>query len=239
MQLFVSATGTDIGKTFISSIILSYFQKTEHQWNGCKPLMSGVTNWQDCDACELLKAMLIAPTEANIRVVSPWIFERALSPHRAAELDNIQIDYDVVRDWCKNWLKDNPNGLIEGAGGVYVPINYEKTQLDLMADLRIPVILICGDYLGTISHSLTALKTLHERNIELSCIIINQSLNCVDHGGSKRSIAAFSPYQNVPIFSFMRVSAEERAVWNDAKNWRNCKIYQENQKFFAYLDGLV
>jgi dethiobiotin synthetase len=238
MQLFITATGTDIGKTFISSIILSYFHKIGRNFKACKPLMSGVEELQNCDAALLLKAMSQKPNRANIENISPWIFAQALSPHRAAELSDASLNYEMVLAWCKNWLKANYNGLIEGAGGVYVPINYEKTQLDLMTDLQIPAVLVCGDYLGTISHTLTALQALKQRNISLNAIIINQSLNCVDHEGSKRSIAAFSPYA-VPILSFCRHADDDIMQWNSNQEWQMSKIYQNNRQFFAYLDRLV
>jgi dethiobiotin synthetase len=237
MQLFITATGTDIGKTYLSSIILSYFQKAERVFTACKPLMSGVNELKNCDAAKLLQAMNIKPTNVNIKAISPWIFSESLSPHRAAELNNKAINYNELLDWCKNWLKHNPNCLIEGAGGVAVPINYQHSNLDLMSDLQIPALLICSDYLGTISHTITALQTLHQRGIKVDAIIMNQSEQSTDHEGSKHSIKTFSP-SDAPIFSFNRYSKADFKAWNDHEKWRKSDIYQNHVNFFAYLDNL-
>ena len=234
---FITGIGTDIGKSFISSIIAKYWVRNNKKVALCKPIMSGVENWQINDAATLLHAINIAPTKANIKQISPWIFTQALSPHRAAELSQQHINFTELVDWCKNWLAQHNNyyTLIEGAGGVAVPINYQYHITNLIQALQLPVIFIASDYLGAISHSLTGLHFLHQAKVEVAAIIVNQNKASIDHHATCATIAQFSPYPNAPILSFKQANAEAIRAWNNEENWQNNDIWQNNGEFFAFF----
>lgn len=253
-QFFVTGIGTDIGKSFISSIIARYWLRCTHQISGtlyetlsgqvavCKPIMSGVDFFQpdnliNNDAATLLHAINIAPTEANIRRISPWIFAAPLSPHRAAELAGEHIAFDAVIAWCKQWLAQNQNAyvLIEGAGGVAVPINYTHHMADLMQALHLPVIVVASDYLGAISHSITALQFLRQAGVEVAAIVVNQSEASVDCDATYATIAKFSPYPDAPVLLFKRASVSAMSAWRDDAKWSNSDVWQHNQPFFQFF----
>ncbi len=200
--------------------------------------MSGVENWQhNNDAVTLLNAIKTPITYENICNISPWIFAPALSPHRAAELSSESINFEDLVAWCKGWIKQNHNSyaLIEGAGGVAVPINYEYHITDLISELQLPAILVASDYLGAISHSLTALQFLHQAEVEVHAIVINQSDASIDHDATCATIAKFSPYPNAPVLSFKRADLSAINRWNDDETWQTSDILQHNQAFFEFL----
>src|SRR5690606_25977242 len=92
----------------------------------------------------------------------------ACSPHHSAELDQRKIALtDFAIPACKETL------IIEGAGGLYVPLNENDFIIDLIAYLKLPVILVCQDYLGCINHSILSINALKQRNIQLSHLVFN------------------------------------------------------------------
>ena len=119
----------------------------------------------------------------NINQISPWRFKEAASPHFAAENIGKEIDYLEVLKFCSQSISQaisqtnsNQTLLIETAGGIMTPINYKKTFLDLAADLKIKVLLITANYLGSISHTLSVVECLKNKKIFIEKIIVNQNL---------------------------------------------------------------
>ena len=85
---------------------------------------------------------------------------------------------DEITEFCRkairNARKDGARLLIEGAGGVMVPLDEKRTMRDLMVAIDLPVVLVVGSYLGSLSHALTAIEALHVRNIEIARIVVNE-----------------------------------------------------------------
>jgi len=129
-----------------------------------KPVISG---WDDdpaavaaSDTGILLAAQGLDLSPENIEACSPYRFKAPLSPDMAA---------------AREGTGDNGTLLIEGVGGVMVPLTEDKTVLDWMAALSLPVVLVTGSYLGTISHTLTAALALREKHISIRSIVISES----------------------------------------------------------------
>jgi len=112
----------------------------------------------------------------NILKISPFYYDTPASPDSAAILENKPfLDYKNILTHCQNFLEkeDKDYAIIEGIGGIMVPLNEEKTVLDLIKDLDIETILIVGNYLGSRSHSLTALETCKNHAITVQKLVIN------------------------------------------------------------------
>ena len=147
-----------------------------------KPVISG---WEDTptaiaesDTGQLLAAQGLDPTPENIAACSPFRFKEPLSPDMAAAREGKEIDFDGLVGFCRKALeKEGPDGtlLIEGVGGVMVPLTDRHTVLDWMAALDLPVLLVVGSYLGTISHTLTAAHVLRARHLAIRAIVISES----------------------------------------------------------------
>lgn len=111
----------------------------------------------------------------SIDSISPWRFAAPLSPHRAAALAQQTLDVDALLAWSRARITGEGLTLIEGVGGVMVPLTNHYTSLDWMAALGLPVILVTGSYLGSISHTLTALHALRARGLTVQALVISET----------------------------------------------------------------
>jgi dethiobiotin synthetase len=176
--VFVSATGTDIGKTFVTAGLIRHFRAAGHKVDAVKPVVSGFdpAAWQDSDPAALIAALGRPLTLDEAERISPWRFAAPLSPHMAARHEGRSIAYTEVVEFCRRRMAGRRGILlIEGIGGIMVPIDDRHSVLDWMTLLRIPVILVAGTYVGTVSHTLTALEVLVRRNLNVAAVVISES----------------------------------------------------------------
>jgi dethiobiotin synthetase len=176
--VFVTATGTDIGKTFVVSGLIRHFRSAGRTADAIKPVVSGfdASAWQDSDPAALLAALDRPQTLEEVERISPWRFAAPISPHMAARREGRAIDYQEVVEFCRRAMAGRRGVLlIEGIGGIMVPLDDRHTVLDWMTLLRIPLILVAGTYVGTMSHTLTALEVLTRRNLNVAAVVVSES----------------------------------------------------------------
>ncbi len=180
-QYLILATSTEMGKTFLTCKICEKFMAKKIAINAIKPIVSGFRDDEENDSFKIIKSLEKKYNDENLKNITPWRFAAPLSPPRAAKLENKIIDFDLVKNFCEEKIleaqKNNQTLLIESAGGVMTPISEEKTFLDLADELKIPVLLIGGVYLGAISNILCAVEALKSRKVEIEAIIINDFSN--------------------------------------------------------------
>lgn len=201
---FITASGTDIGKTYFTNLLAQSARKKDANVRVVKPVISGFAiddvSEEDSDSHILLKAQGLEITPQNINNISPWRFKAPLSPHMAADVEGKpQIGFGELIGWCQQehyaaQQQGNEMFLIEGVGGVMSPIDWQYTVLDWIKELNMPVIMVLGSYLGAISHGLTAINTLIQNHIDIHAIIVNDhSADGVDIGQTFRSFKEFLP----------------------------------------------
>jgi dethiobiotin synthetase len=176
--VFVTATGTDIGKTFVTAGLIRHYRGAGRVADAVKPVVSGFdpAAWQDSDPAALLAALDRPPVMAEVERISPWRFRAPLSPHMAARQEGRAIAYEEVVDFCRRAMAGRRGVLlIEGVGGIMVPLDDRHSVLDWMTLLRIPILLVAGSYVGTMSHTLTALEVLVRRNLNVAVVVISES----------------------------------------------------------------
>jgi dethiobiotin synthetase len=176
--VFITATGTDIGKTFVTAGLIRHIRATGRAVDAIKPVVSGFDpqGWHESDPAALLAALGRPVTLEEADRISPWRFKAPLSPHMAARHEGRAIAFQEVVEFCRRAMAARPGVLlIEGVGGIMVPIDDRRTVLDWMQVLRIPIILVAGTYVGTISHTLTALEVLVRRNLNVAGVVISES----------------------------------------------------------------
>ena len=177
-MLFITGTGTDVGKTYISASLLRGVMARGLTAEVLKPVMSGFDpdDLAACDAGVLLKALGRKTDKRNIEAVAPFRFVPALPPTIAAAREDRTIYFPDVVTACRRAIAAQSDFLlIEGAGGLMSPIAEGAKAIDLIAELEIPALLVCGSYMGAASHSLTALAALDARGIPVPGIIVNES----------------------------------------------------------------
>lgn len=172
-QFFVTGIGTEIGKTIVSAVLTEALEAD--YW---KPIQSG-----DLDNTDSMKIeRWISNPHTRIHP-ERYRLNQPLSPHASAALDGVEIkvsDFELPRT-------DRPL-IVEGAGGLLVPLSLQETMLDLIEHLQLPVILVVRHYLGSINHTLLSLEVLRVRGIELVGIVYNG----VENEASERAIEALS-----------------------------------------------
>jgi dethiobiotin synthetase len=176
--IFITATGTDVGKTFVVASLIRHLRQMGRAVDAIKPIVSGYDPAQAAvsDPGALIAALDLPFTPEEIDRISPWRFRAPLSPDLAAQREGRQIDVDRVIDYCQSAIKRHRDVLlIEGVGGIMVPLNSERTILDVMMALRLPLILVTGTYPGTFSHTLTALDSLFRRDMNVLATIVSET----------------------------------------------------------------
>jgi dethiobiotin synthetase len=193
---FVTSTGTDIGKTFVTAGLIRYLREAGQAVHALKPVVSGYdpSVVETSDPAVLLSALWRPVAADEVERIAPWRFRAPLSPDLAAAREGRSIDFDRLIAFSRQAI-DAANGIlfIEGVGGIMVPLDANRTVLDWMAALKIPLLLVVGGYLGTISHTLTALDVLAQRQLKVAAIVVSESeRNPVELDDTVASIARFA-----------------------------------------------
>jgi dethiobiotin synthetase len=174
--IFVTSSGTEIGKTYVSAMLTR-----ELKARVIKPLVSGLDEdtFPESDPAQLLAAMGEPVTYANAGLVSRWRFKAPLSPDMAAKREARAIDFDELVEECVAAARAHDPLLIEGVGGLMVPLDGKHLVLDWMKALNgktgLAPVLVVGAYLGTISHTLTTLAVMRAEGIVPRVIVVSEA----------------------------------------------------------------
>jgi dethiobiotin synthetase len=175
---FITATGTEIGKTFVASGLIRHWRAAGRKIDALKPVATGFdpATVVTSDAGVLLAALGRPVTPAEIDRISPWRFAAPLSPDMAARRENRNIDFDVLVKFSRDAIaRADDLLLIEGIGGLMVPLTEKRTVLDWIVALDIPLVLVTGSYLGSLSHALTCLDALARRDLAVKAVVVNET----------------------------------------------------------------
>lgn len=174
MNYFITAIGTDSGKTLVSAILCKALQAD--YW---KPVQAGLP--RDADTVKSLVPECIIHPET-------YLLNTPASPHASAKIDEVEINLE------KFSLPKTTNSLIvEGAGGCLVPLNDKDFVIDIPQRLNLPIILVSNLYLGSINHTLLTINLLKQRNLPVVGIIFNGKSN----PESERIILKHSGYKTI------------------------------------------
>jgi dethiobiotin synthetase len=176
--VFITATGTDIGKTFVTTGLIRHFRGASRPVEAIKPVVSGFDPdaWNESDPAALLTALARPLVPQELDRISPWRFKAPLSPDMAARQEARALPFQELLEFCRRTMAAcRGTLLIEGIGGTMVPLDEHRTVLDLMSLLRIPIILVAGSYVGTISHTLTSLEVVARRNLDIAAVVVSES----------------------------------------------------------------
>ncbi|MFV3074594.1 dethiobiotin synthase [Niveispirillum fermenti] len=211
---FVTATGTDIGKTFVGSCLLRHWRAAGVPADAFKPLVSGIdpADPAGSDPAVLLEALGRDPSsQADLDSMSPWRFAAPLAPNMAARAEGRQVDYPAVLAACRRRLaRTDGMLLVEGVGGVMAPVDDGRTVLDWMGDLGLPALLVAGTYLGTISHILTAHAVLAGRGLRVAALVLSETPGTTPGATVPvdATLAALAPFlPDVPAVALPRLAA--------------------------------
>ena len=173
--LFVTATGTEIGKTLVTAALCRELRAQGRPVRALKPVLSGYdpAELRESDPGVLLASLGEAATEDAVAKIAPWRFAAPLSPDMAAAREGRRLDVGEIVAFCRAAAGDPL--LVEGIGGAMVPLCERHTVLDWIAALQVPALVVAGSYLGTISHTLTTLAAMRGRGVEVAGLVISES----------------------------------------------------------------
>jgi len=206
-SFFITGTNTDIGKTFITTALLRSFLKFTPRAVAIKPIQSGADE-------SGLKDFEIYQSAGESENFAPlYMLKFPASPHFAAHLEGIQIDLKNVKNYCEKIICEHEMTLIEGAGGIYVPINERESMLDLILALNLGVILVCKNELGALNNAILSIKALENAGVKIDLIVLNfTDLNDQIHVSNLDYLRANFPYKIIVLPKFDDKNLDEIAL---------------------------
>lgn len=199
--LFVVGTGTEIGKTHVSKILLKEAMEKAEKVAGLKPVETGKETFgKELEGSDSYAFAEI--TGKNIEDVNRYFFTKPMSPNLAAKLDGREIDIKEIKALIDKNIVENEVIVVEGAGGLLVPYRDNYTFLDLLVDYRkkAEVILVAPNILGTINHTLMTIDVLKRNDIKIKEVILNNIDKTIDKDmlkGNREAIEKFTTIKNI------------------------------------------
>lgn len=173
--LFITGTDTEIGKTFVSALLIKILAAEGLRVAGMKPIASGAKMidgvLKNDDALSLMQASNV---NADYKHVNPYVFEPAISPHIAAEQAGVEIDLVKIKNNFDQLKEISDVVVVEGVGGWYAPLSEYTTVADLAETLGLPIILVVGLRLGCLNHALLTAQAIRQSGLPIAGWIANQ-----------------------------------------------------------------
>lgn len=205
---FVTGSGTEIGKTFVTVALIHELRRRHRHVAALKPVASGFDPAKAAasDPGILLAALGEMPTPAAFDLIAPWRFHAPLSPDMAARREGRVLDFAALVGHSRQAIVAATGTLlIEGVGGVMVPLDEDHTVLDWIDTLRLPALVVTGSYLGAISHALTSLDALANRGLTVAALVVNETpQSSVALDETVATIARFT--DGVPVVALPRLA---------------------------------
>jgi dethiobiotin synthetase len=174
MNLFITGIGTNVGKTLVSAILTEALQAD--YW---KPIQSGTIEGKDSDTVKSLIS-----NSKTVIYPETYLLKEPVSPHFAAKIDGIEIELGKIQ------LPETSNHLIiEGAGGLLVPINKTQYVIDIAKQFDCDIVLVVSNYLGCINHALLSIDYLLRNHFKIKALVFNGEFD----SEVKQSISDYAP----------------------------------------------
>ena len=209
--LFVTGSGTEVGKTYVTSLLIQQTRASGRSVRAIKPVATGMVavsdpRFAETDTARLLKAQGLPCDETAIAGCTRWRFRAPLSPDMAAAEEAQKLSLDSVVSWTRSAIDlaaPETLVLVEGVGGVMSPIASDGLNIDFVAALGCPAVLVGGSYLGAITHVLTAIEALRVRAIPLKALVLNETKDSsVDLAATAASLRRFASGTQIVVVRY-------------------------------------
>ncbi len=170
MNIFITSTDTDAGKTYVSRGIVRELLKRGKKTGYFKPLQSGIIPNVLSDADSVKQD---TQNQNNLILKNSYITNTPCTPSISAKIDGIEISLDKIKEDYKNLAQECDIVITEGSGGLFVPVNENSLISDVIKKLNLPVIVVARPDLGTINHVLLTLNALRSLDIEILGVVIS------------------------------------------------------------------
>ncbi len=199
MSIFITGTDTDVGKTVVTSLLLAAMRANGVDAVPMKPVQTGCEFGVVPDFAFYEKISQTHFEDQDLQV--PYKYEPACSPHLAAKLAGEQIELNKIEDAFKKLSSKHQQVLVEGAGGIMVPLNENELMLDLMKKLNLPVLLVARPSLGTINHTLLSVAALRSAGLKILGVIVVDSYKISGDLIESDNLKSISEYGEIPVLA--------------------------------------
>ena len=213
---FVTGTDTGVGKTEVASNLARIFSERGFRVGVMKPVATGVK--KICEDAYILKRTF--SSKDPMRYINPMSLKLPLAPLVASRLEKKKINMEVVWDRFKKLSSVNDLMIIEGIGGLMVPICKTRKKifyvLDMILKMKLPVIIVARPNLGTINHTLMTIKMLKDKNIEIAGVIFNYTSRIKRDLSIKTNPSIIEELSGVKILGIMyynKIRNKRRVRW--------------------------
>ena len=175
---FITGTGTDIGKTWLACALLRHWREQRLRPEALKPVLSGFDPATPAasDAGALLAALGRPGDARALDAIAPWRYAAPLSPDMASAREGRLVPFDALVAFTRRAAEKAAGPLlVEGVGGVMAPLDEHHTVRDWIAASGLSCVLVTGSYLGSMSHTLTALECLAHAGVPVAAIAVNET----------------------------------------------------------------
>jgi len=177
--IFVTGIDTDIGKTYVTGLLAKYINDNiSDSVITQKMIQSGVNSFSEISPDILIhrEIMDISPNEFDKdKTTCPISFKYPASPHLSAELENKKVDISKIEEATAKLNSTFDYTIVEGIGGLLVPVNDELTVADYIQKNKYPVVLVSSPRLGSINHTLLSLEALKSRGVEILALVYKET----------------------------------------------------------------
>lgn len=196
---FFTGTDTGVGKTVVTAALALYLKQRGLRVAVMKPIETGCSkeNPFDSDAERLRTAI---KTDLPLDLVNPYRFSAPLAPLEAARADGVTIAIPRIASAFHTVANDHDFVLVEGVGGLMVPLSDTMDVRDLIASLRLPALVVGRTALGGINHALLTIGALRQRAIPVVGILLNQLLPTTNHEQTESTVRLIRERSGVPVF---------------------------------------
>lgn len=202
-KMLITGTDTNVGKTVVSAILMAGLNAD--YW---KPIQSGTTDGTDSEWIQKVTGF------ASDRFIPErYRLATPLSPHASAQIDKVHIDLDEIflpdTHRSMQGSEIDPPLIVEGAGGVMVPLNDEDYMLDLIKKLRLPTVVVARSTLGTINHTVLTVDRLRQEGVHVFGVVMNGPKNEINHKAIEHygKVSVLAELEQIPTLS--RTALEE------------------------------
>jgi len=209
--LFVTGTDTDVGKTVIAGAIANWFARRQFRTAVCKIAATGCVRRREGLVSEDAEFLAVcANSKHPLDLIAPQRWLEPLAPAIAAERANQPIDWFVIDNSIRLMSQDSDVMIVEGVGGIMVPLDEKNTVLDVAIALKIPTIIVARAGLGTINHTLLTLAALHAAELPVHGVVLigdqnRENRETIERFGHVRVIGEIPRLPNLHRTALMQV----------------------------------
>ncbi|MBF0492317.1 MAG: dethiobiotin synthase [Deltaproteobacteria bacterium] len=220
-SLFITATDTNVGKTLVGAAIAAFLRSKKINVGVFKPCESGCSKNErgELIPADALFLKQMSASSDSLEEINPYRFAAPLAPGLAAQLENKEIDLEKIKRQFLEIEARHEITLVEGAGGLMVPLGKAQNNVHLIQKLEIPVLLIVRNGLGTLNHTLLSLAHLEREKVEVLGLILNQTQAEVDTS-AVYNLETLREWTSVPVlgvFPFIQKPFRVSVLAEEAK----------------------